>query len=248
MKIEFPYIVPERPDPTPEEETTEEPEVIVPVEHDYVKDGLVAYYNGAQSTRDGHDKDSAKWEDLVGGHDMTITKNDTNYFTDDGLRAGNAKHKFPQAVVDTINGEAFTVELLLGDFVSLGTSFNTFISSSSDQLALFRRNSEDVLELKTTGNGRLKIQGCLELLQNNLITLTYSQSGHARIYVNGELKGEITTVAGALGASDLFIGHADGSKTFDTTFRSIRFYERELTAEEVAANAVVDGYGATEAE
>ncbi len=245
MKIEFPYIVSERPDLPPEEETNE-PEEIVPVEHDYVKDGLVAYYSGTQSTRDGHDKDSAKWEDLVGGHDMTITKNENNYFTDAGLKAYNAKHMFPDAVVDTINGEAFTVEILLGDFVSIGKDFNTFINSTQDQLALFRRNSEDVLELKTTGNGRIKIQGCLKLLQNSLITITYSQSGAARIYVNGELCGELTTAAGSLGAGDLFIGHSDPAKTFDTTYRSIRFYNRALTAEEAMANAVVDGFGSAD--
>ena len=246
MKIVFPYIVPERPEPETEPET--EPEVIVPVEHDYVKDGLVAYYSGTQNDRDGHNKDSAVWEDLISGHDMTINKNDTNYFTDDGLKASGAKHMFPEAVVNTINGEAFTIELLLGDFVSVGKDFNTFINSSSDQLALFRRNSTDELELKSTGNGRIKIKGALELLQNSLVTITYSQNGHARIYINGELKGEITTGANSLGASDLFIGHSDAAKLFDTTYRAVRFYERELTAEEVLANAKVDGYGATAAE
>jgi hypothetical protein len=239
MKIEFPYIVPERPEPETEPET--EPEVIVPVEHDYVSEGLVSYYSGTQNDRDGHNKDSAVWEDLISGHDMSITKNENNYFTDDGLKANGSKHKFPSAVVDVINGEAFTVELLLGDFVSLGKDFNTFLNSSGDQLALFRRNSVDELELKTTGNGRIKIKGCLAILQNSLVTLTYSQNGKACIYINGELKGELNTVAGSLGAPDLFIGHADAAKTFDTTYRAVRFYNRALTAEEVAANAVVDG-------
>ncbi len=246
MKIEFPYIVPERPEPETEEETTQEP--IVPVEHDYVKEGLVSYYSGTQSTRDGHDKDSAEWEDLISGHDMAITKNDKNYFTDEGLRASGAKHNFPQAVVDVINGQAFTIEVLLGDFVSVGNEFNTFINSSGDEIALFRRNSVNELELKTTGNGRIKIKGCLELLQNSLVTLTYSQNGKACIYINGELKGELTTVAGSLGASDLFIGHAAQNKLFDTTYRSVRFYDRALTAEEVAANAAVDGVATAEAE
>ena len=246
MKIEFPYVVPERPEKETEPET--EPEVIEPVEHDYVSDGLISYYSGTQNDRDGHNKDSNKWEDLVGGHDMTITKNDHNYFTDAGLKANGSKHMFPQAIVDTVNGEAFTVELLLGDFISLGTNFNTFLNSSGDQLALFRRNNPDELELKTTGNGRIKIKGCLELLQNSLVTLTYSGSGHARIYINGELKGEITTVAGSLGAGDLFIGHSDPAKSFDTTYRSIRVYNRALTAEEVAANAAVDGFGVKDGE
>ena len=243
MKIEFPYVVADRPTMVPEE--TQPPEEFTPVEHDYVSNGLVAYYSGTRNDRDGHNKDANTWEDLVGGHDMTITKNDTNYFTDEGLKTANGKHYFPQAVIDTVNGQAFTVEILLGDFVSIGNDFNTFLNSSGDEIALFRRNSEDVLELKTTGNGRIKIKGCLELLQNSLITLTYSRSGKACIYVNGELMGELNTAAGALGASDLFIGHTAATKTFDTTYRSVRFYDRALTAEEVMANAKVDGYGTT---
>ena len=226
MKIEFPYIV--------------------PVEHDYVSEGLVAYYSGTQNDRDGHNKDSDKWEDLVGGHDMKITKDDTNYFTDAGLKTYNAKHKFPESVVNVVNGQAFTVEILFGDFVSKGADFNTFLNSSGDQVALFRRNSNNELELKFAINAgaRIKIKGCLDLLQNSLITLTFEQNGKACIYVNGELKGEVATITGSLGAPDLFIGHDAAAKTFDTTYRAIRFYDRALTAEEVAANAAVDGFGA----
>lgn len=236
MKIEFPYVVPEREIPT-----TEPEEPFEPVEHAYVADGLVALYSGVQNTRGGYNADSDEWEDLVGGHDMDIVKNDNNYFTEQGLRASKLKHKFPQAVVDTVNGEAFTIEVLLGDFTSLGTNFNTFISSSDDHFALFRRNSENVLELKTLGNGRIKIPGCLDLLQNSLITITYRGGDTCCIYVNGELKGQLDTAAGSLGAGDFFIGHNDVNKTFDTTYRAVRFYDRALSAEEVLANATVDG-------
>ena len=244
MKIEFPYVVADRPTMVPEETTP--PEEFTPVEHDYVSEGLVAYYSGTRNDRDGHNKDSDKWEDLVGGHDMTITKNDTNYFTDAGLKTYNAKHKFPESVVNVVNGQAFTVEILFGDFVSKGADFNTFLNSSGDQVALFRRNSNNELELKFAINAgaRIKIKGCLDLLQNSLITLTFEQNGKACIYVNGELKGEVATITGSLGAPDLFIGHDAAAKTFDTTYRAIRFYDRALTAEEVAANAAVDGFGA----
>ena len=241
MKIEFPYVVAERPIMPDEQDTTDTPEVIIPVDHDYVKEGLVAYYCGTQSTRDGHNKDSEEWEDLVGGHDMAIVKNSKNYFCDQGLRASNAKHFFPQAIIDTVDGQAFTMEILLGDFTSLGTNFNTFVNSTNDHFALFRRNSENVLELKTLGNGRIKIPGCLDLLQNSLVTIVYTQGDVCCIYVNGELRGQINTAAGSLCIEDLFIGHSDPNKTFDTTYRAIRFYDRALSADEVMANARVDG-------
>ncbi len=240
MKIEFPYIVPEREIETTAPETVEPFE---PVAHDYVADGLVALYSGTQNTRGGYDAEASEWEDLVGGHDMEIKKDSNNYFTEQGLRASMAKHEFPQAVVDTINGESFTIEVLLGDFTSLGSNFNTFISSSDDHFALFRRNSENILELKTLGNGRIKIKGGLELLQNSLITIVYTQNSECCIYVNGELAGQINTAAGSLSAGNFFIGHNDSAKTFDTTYRAVRFYSRALSADEVKANAAVDGYG-----
>ena len=240
MKIELPYVLPAHPVESTEEETAAP---IVPVEHDYVSEGLVAYYSGTQSTRAGHDTDSAVWEDLIHGYDMSVTKNANNYFTADGLRASGAKHEFPQQIVDTVNGQSFTIELLLGDFVSIGSNFNTFISSTDDHFALFRRNSENVIELKTLGNGRIKIQNGLDKLQNSLITIVYTQSDKCYIYINGELAGQIGTAAGSLSCGNFFIGHTDATKTFDTTYRSIRFYDRALSADEVKANAAVDGFG-----
>ena len=207
----------------------------------YVTAGLVALYSGTQNTRVGHDTEAARWEDLVGGHDMTIEKDSNNYFTADGLRASKAKHMFPQAVVDTVNGDAFTIEVLLGEFTSLGSNYNTFISSADDHFALFRRNSENVIELKTLGNGRIKIQNGLEKLQNSLITIVYTQGGTCCIYINGELGGQLNTAQGSLSVGNFFIGHTDPAKTFDTTYRAVRFYDRALSAEEVLANATVDG-------
>ncbi|MBP3570958.1 MAG: hypothetical protein J6M42_03285, partial [Clostridia bacterium] len=141
--------------------------------------------------------------------------------------------------------QAFTIEILLGDFVSVGNEFNTFINGSGDEIALFRRNSVDELELKFQINAgvRIKVKDCLNLLQNSLITITYTQNDVVRLYVNGEQVGETPTINGSLGASDLFIGHNAQNKMFDTTYRAVRFYDRALTAEEVAANAQVDGYG-----
>ena len=146
-------------------------------------------------------------------------------------------------MIDTVNGQAFTVEILLGDFVSLGSDFNTFLNGSGDEIALFRRNSVNELELKFAINAgvRIKVKDCLNLLQNSLVTITYAQNDVVRMYVNGVLVGETPTINGSLGASDLFIGHTAANKAFDTTYRSIRFYDRALTAEEVMANAVVDG-------
>jgi hypothetical protein len=108
---------------------------------------------------------------------------------------------------------------------------NAFLNSELNDLAMDERAA-----ISTAGNG-------LNLLQNSLITIVYAQNDVCTIYVNGVQAGQITTAEGSLSAGNLFIGHTDQAKTFDTTFRSIRFYSRALSAEEVAANAAVDGFG-----
>lgn len=205
----------------------------------YVSDGLVSLFSGIDSGN--HDKETV-WKDLVGRNDITIHTNDTNYFTADGLRASGVKHNLPQALVDLVNGNEFTVELLFGEFESLGTDFNTFLNSTNDKFALFRRIGTNQLEFKFSGNPgdqRHKIDNGLELLQNSLITVTYKVGGECHIYVNGKLM-QSKPSPNAMGADDLFIGHDSAQKSFDTTYRSMRFYNRALTAAEVKANAASD--------
>ncbi|MBE6558983.1 MAG: hypothetical protein E7661_08280 [Ruminococcaceae bacterium] len=214
----------------------------------YVTEGLVALYSGTQNTRAGHDTNASVWEDLVGGYDVTVTKNDKNYFTEDGLKVSAAQNYFPQAIVDTVNGDAFTVEISMADLVSTADAYSTIMNSTNDKFALFRRISEDVLEFKFSGNAasdRNKVQNCLALLQDALITVTYEVGGESIIYINGQVMSSMPAPA-SMGAGDLFFGHSEGRRHFDALYRSIRFYDRALTSAEVKRNAAADGFETAE--
>ena len=203
-----------------------------------ITDGLVSYYKGQ-----GNSADATVWEDSVGNNDLPITKNDKNYLTEDGLVAEGAQHYFPQAIVDLVNGQAFTVEITLGDFTSIGSDFNTFMNSANDNFALFRRNSNDNLEFKWAakpGESRPKANDGLALIDNGVIAITYKVGGSVMLYVDGSLVAK-TSCDTAMGANNLFIGHASANKKFSTTYKAIRFYDRELTAEEIKNNALADG-------
>ncbi len=209
----------------------------------YASEGLVSLYSGMESGSDG-----AVWEDLVGDNDLPITVNATNYLTDEGLRAEGTQHYFPQAIVDLVNGQAFSVEIALGDFTSIGGDFNTFMNSKNDNFALFRRVSNNNLEFKWAGKpgeSRPKAADGLSLLDNGVITVTYKVGGSCCIYVDGALVAKVSCDT-AMGADNLFIGHAEANKKYATTYRSIRFYDRELTPAEVKANAMADGARITE--
>ena len=80
----------------------------------------------------------------------------------------------------------------------------------------------------------------LDLINNSVISITYKVGGKCRIYVDGGLISEVNCDA-TMDADTLFIGHAEAKKQFNTTYRAIRFYNRELTADEVKANAKADG-------
>lgn len=209
----------------------------------YVQNGLVSLYSGFRNTRAGFDAASAVWEDLAGQNDVALTPDAQNGFTREGLHLNSQQHNFPQAIVDTVNGQAFTVEMSLGELTSLGHSFNTFINSTNDNFSLFRRISNDVLEFKFAGNTaaeRPTVQDGLDAFSGNLVAVTYEVGGKTVIYINGEKVAEAASPR-AMGANDLFFGHSDASRNYDTTFRAIRFYNRALTAEEIMKNAKADG-------
>ena len=204
----------------------------------YVTDGLVSLYSGTNSG-----EDPAVWTDLVGENHFSITTNGKNYFTEEGLAVEGAQHHFPQAIVDLVNSQAFTVEIAFGDFTSIGSDFNTFMNSSNDNFALFRRNSNDNLEFKwagKAGESRPKVGDGLSLIDNGVISVTFEVGGSCCIYVDGSLVAKVASDT-AMGANNLFIGHASAGKNFSTVYKSIRFYDRALTPEEVANNARVDG-------
>ena len=208
----------------------------------YVTNGLVSWYSGTQNTRNGLNTDADTWEDLVGNNDMTVEKNDRNYFTKTGYHLDTARNLFPQGIVDVINGQEFTVEVLFDEFQAKGKNFNTFLNCDNDNFSLFRRVSNDVLEFKFAGrpaNERPMVSGGLEKLQNALITVTYRVGGSVRIYINGVLSAEATCNY-AMGADNFFFGHPDASRNFETIFRSMRFYNRELSEKEVLSNALTD--------
>ena len=212
--------------------------------HGYIRTGLFAWYSGEQNQREGQNNDASVWHDLVGGHDLTVKTDGNNYFTEEGLHVKTAKHYFDDDIVAVVNADSFTVEIEFGEFSSVGTTFNTFMNSSNDNFALFRRNGTDQIEFKHAGlpgDQRPKTGNALENLNNSLITITFEQGGTVKLFVNGERK-KTKDAPNLMGANDLFIGHDDVSKDFEAIFKNIRFYTRALSEAEVLHNAAVDGY------
>lgn len=216
--------------------------------HGYVTDGLVSLYSGTHNSDNGHDPSATVWQDIVGDNDLDVTGSE---FNEQGLfMSEDDQHHFPQPIVDLVNGEEFTVEIFFGAFDSVGSAYNTFLNSRNDNFALYREVGADVIVLKFGGNPgteRPRVYDGLACLEYGLISVTYKVDGDCRIYVDGELAAEVPCDR-FMNADNLFIGLAMDVKAYEATYRSIRFYDRELTAEEIAVNAAVDGFAQPEIE
>ncbi len=238
MSIPLPY---EAVYTAPVEEETDEPETTPdepPIEHDYVSEGLVSMYLGGEGNT---------WVDVIGPNDVSLTTNSANYLAAEGLYLDSVRQFFPQAIVDLVNGDEFTVEMAMKDFVPLGTTYNTFMNSTDDAFALFRQcdGSNDFLMMKWAGKAaavRPKTpNGMLALLSGrSTLTLTFKVGGDVTIYVNGVCVATYHGVDSIMGAGDLYIGHDKNTRNYKTLFTSVRFYRVALSAEQVAANAAVD--------
>jgi len=215
-------------------------------EYNYVKDGLEALYIGNNNTGNGQDKNATVWKDLSGkNRDITdVPKNGTNYFTDTGYHLDTMKVYFPASINDIVNGQEFTIEVVFGDIEPKGSDFLTFVNCANDNFSLFRRNAGDKIEVKTNNSPgeRPEATGGLEYFKNSTVTVTYKVGGKCIIYVDGEKIDEkpVSTIVNVNTDNRMWFGHDEATRNHATEYRAIRFYSKELTADQVKANYEVD--------
>lgn len=205
----------------------------------YVTDGLVGFFDGDDNANGSQDKQSATWKDLSGkGNDITVTLNDNNFWKDNGYHLDSIEVPIPNALRDVINSNEFTVEVVLDNFESKGRDFNTIVNCTNDMFSLFRRISNDVIEFKNNSNQRPVTGGNkgLNYLSTQVtLTITYKVGGESTLYINGEkIDSKPATVA--IGADNMFFGHKDATRNFIADYESLRFYDKALTAEQIATN------------
>lgn len=142
---------------------------------------------------------------------------------------------------DTINGSAFTLEMVVDDYILYGNSFGTLLSSENDSFSVFHRASNGVWEFKNGNNqNRPKLNDAAALLQGSTVSIVFTAGAESTVYVNGEAAASWTP-AGVIGASGwMRLGHDDDTRKFEAVFRSVRLYDRALSQEEVQANYACD--------
>ena len=193
---------------------------------DYVQDGLIAHWDGIENVGYGqYDAHATVWKNLVsGGLDLTLT-NGAQWVL--GALQGNGK--LVASTTATIDYQ--TIEIV---FANEKTGANAW---------LFSNGVSKYIVLAT---------GRVQWINSRAIkTFSFSETGrHALSWVNDKAAyvdcaattyGDYNDTWGA-GNSGIHLGarNKDNAYGFTGKYFSIRIYNRELTAAEVAANHAVD--------
>ncbi len=216
----------------------------VSAEEGFVTDGLKAFYDGSI-----HSEDGKTWTDASGnGLDIDLSGVDSaaGYFEGDAFVSNSVKVNFPAEIASLISTGSFTTELVVGDTEVLGSSFGTYLNTSNDNYSLFMRTgATPYIEFKCAGNARPKVAvEDINYFKDSTITVTYDKAGDVCLYANGELLMSVPCTVGAFNCTDFFFGYAAGNaREHNTEFKAMRFYDRPLTADEVASNYAADCAG-----
>ena len=215
------------------------------------KDGLVAWYDGANNSNGEQDFDTTIWKDLTGnGNHLQVRLNETNYWTDTAFHIDSASYYFPDAIKDVINGETYTIEFVAGELTFGATNWITLMCSDNDELSIFVRvpNGTDTdtnfeYKYNDMNQDRPKIDNGAETINNATVAITFDLSdplnGECIVYVNGVAMGrgvpQHTNIADTVS-----FGHEDPRRVWSGDIHGFRFYDRALSAEEIMANADAD--------
>ena len=224
-------------------------------EPEIVRDGLVAWYDGSNNSNGYQDSETTIWRDLSGNRNhFNVRVNETNYWTDNAFHMDSASYYFPEAIVDIVNSESYTIEFSAGDLDLKATHWNTLMCSDNDEFSLFIRVPEqnedrDYLEYKYNDRNAdrpLVDDGAAALESDGIgstIAITFDMNAEGGpvciIYINGTEAGrgvpEHTNIA-----DTLTIGHDNPQRAWAADLYSIRFYDRALTPAEVKDNSEAD--------
>ena len=210
-----------------------------------IREGLVAWYDGSNNHNGEQDMETTVWKDLTGnGHHLPLKLDEKNYWTDNAFHVDATPNYFPDGVLEVVNREDFTVEMVLGSLDYSATDWVTLMCSDNDNVSLFIRQENNNLEYKhyNVFEDRCTAEGGGDLCDDSTLAITFEKEGEIyRIlaYVDGVLLAEGSS-KNANKADTLFFCHEDVQRAWSGDVYGFRFYDRALSADEVKTNAKAD--------
>ena len=214
---------------------------------DIIKDGLAAYYDAANNSNGMQDMTAIVWRDLSGnGLHFEVETDTETYWTKNALHVNRHRTYFNDGVLDVVNGNTYTIEMVFGEMEYYGTDWLTLMASDNDEFSMFIRVQDklDDLEYKYNDNNRDRpiAKGGKDLVNNSTLAVTFELSDEVKIckiYIDGALVAQgVPKVANI--ANSLFFGHENPKRSWQGDVHAFRFYDRVLSEEEIVHNAAVD--------
>ncbi len=213
-----------------------------------IKDGLYAWYDGINNSNGTQDTSATMWKDLSGnGRHMRVRVDEKNFWMDNAYHSDGALNYFHEDMISLINGETFTVEMVMGEYApspTMGDRMVLFYSDNTELCLCFREDKQPdpYFEFKyNDANGdRPKAKGDVNQVQNATVAITFDYPARiCYVYIDGTLVAQ--GVPEHMLNTDLFyFNSSDPTRCFAGDVHGFRFYDRVLSPEELAENAASD--------
>lgn len=203
----------------------------------YVTDGLIHWWDAIDNTSNGHDSSVTTWKDLVGDMDLSKLSGSTSSWESDALVfTGNSNSEWTADSSETIYNKTVEVAITVTQSSSRLVLF-AFSSNLIGKFAVFQDNSFNV----TGVSGKSYDTGENSILDLHHIAGVYGATGDiAGVYGNGTPKTQGDSTHGFSGTEPHMVVGGTVHYSFIGKIHSIRMYNRQLTADEIARNYASD--------
>ena len=203
----------------------------VPTAKDYVQDGLVAMWDGIENAGWGvHDQNATVWKDLVGDFDFDLSSASPAILSNGITLTEESIHtNLPQ-----VNRPKMTVEVVANPS-SIGVGALVWMRNPSwigGALVYWITGTTyypwNILRIGELSNTVHSIQ-------------MFWEAGNQGVNIDGISDARTSgTIDSRNILSQIYLGEYNGSKITNSTFYSVRLYDRVLTDSELAANYAID--------
>jgi len=233
----------------------------------YVEEGLAAWFDGINNSNGKHDAEAEYWKDLSGNVShldlWAMIREERACWEDNTLfirpETGAYLELTREPIVSgALAKEAYTLELAVKDIVySAEAQTLTLLSTANGEME-FYFDVSDPDNIRLIYRNRMNdicipvAEGAEAYLHESTITVTYDETlfdgtedgqgtPNLVLYVNGKVvaAGESSR---SMCPDYVYLGHVKEAHRWGGGLYGLRFYDRALTAEEVAENAAADDF------
>ena len=209
----------------------------------YIKDGMMAWYDGIKNTNEGHSYDATTWTDLTGNNLTGATINGTTWTQNGLLFDGSSNNWVNMNSILMPKEDNFTLDITFslnkytnGTYMVLG-QIDT--SNLTNRTGLSYDNS--IISLQNIGNTSTNVNYNYNLKFTEKINITIVRNGNTfELWANGNKINEQTSSGAKISQINTILGKWGSNHYFNGVIYSLRVYNRNLSNEEVIQNYIID--------